>query len=211
MLKMRCLLLAAAIIILLPVVNALAWYDDTQHKLNELYGTAHPVYAMLEKYERDSNGRPTTRPVAGAEFYLYFEDKAKGDEQIGGSYLSDEYGTIYSPLLTKTGEYYFLETSPPLGYSFDGGTANPVTRYYFKFTGEEESIIKITAYNIVDISQPPHVEEPDPEEPNTEEPNTGDKTNTAVLWLLFGCSLTAAVCIFIFHRIKERKEDVINA
>jgi len=95
------------------MTGTLTWNAALSHR-NEFVGTA-PVdgSALLQKYERDLDGNATTNPIEGAEFYLFTSE----GEQIGGRFLTDENGIIEVRL--EVGEYYFEETNPGSGWTFD--------------------------------------------------------------------------------------------
>ena len=114
--KALSILLAVICVFSAAVAGTLALIP-TQHKSNQFEGTA-PVPVMLVKHERNIDGHFTTVPVKDAQFYLYKVD-TPDDIQIGGSlYTTDADGRISMPDV-EPGEYYFLETEPGYGYTFD--------------------------------------------------------------------------------------------
>lgn len=135
-------LLFAVVFVLSAVMTGTYCWQSEQEATNSNYGRADIVVPVeLVKLEKTADGTETTVPIPNTEFYLY---KANGT-QIGGRYRTDENGKIRVQL--PVGEFYFLETSPSLGYTYDtdvnGGS---VTKYSFVVTGQEEKVT-VTAYN----------------------------------------------------------------
>ena len=131
----------------------LAWSSLSQSATNAIEGESRTEEfpARLIKLERDIDGNPTDIRLEGAEFLL-FRITTPGDEgypnpiQIGGRLVTDENGQINVNGLLP-GEYFFLETNPPSGFTFDVGEhGERITRYYFTITGDDE-LTTVTAYN----------------------------------------------------------------
>ena len=117
----------------------------SQSALNSFSGSGASAPAVLTKLERDVNGMKTVVPVPGSEFYLY-KVGTGSDTQIGGRYLSGSDGKIVLPSL-RPGSYYFLETAPSLGYTYDESGGSEVRSYPFDIIGDEISAVSVTAYN----------------------------------------------------------------
>ena len=102
---------------------------------------------ILQKLEKTPDGAATDRIVPGAEFYLY-KVGDPDDVQIGGRYVTDQNGQIRLQGLTN-GQYFFLETRPGYGFTFDQDEkGDPITRYDFTVTGlEVNNRLTVTAYN----------------------------------------------------------------
>ena len=137
-----------AILLLLAVVTGATFAARyAQNALNGFSGTGMHISVDLIIYERDLHGNETTNPVSGSEFYL-FRENGGGDQQIGGRYLTGDDGIISSPPLPP-GTYYFIETFPSIGYTFDyDPDLHGQIRYYpFTITGDETEPLVVTAYN----------------------------------------------------------------
>lgn len=131
------------------MTGTLAWQDYSQHRTNEFTGTPQLVKVMLNKFEKDLNGNPTTVWVAGAEFYLYKQGEGDLVTQIGDErYTTGQNGqiTVYG---LKQGSYYFLETNPSYAYTYDkDGDNKEIRKYYFTVDGSQgNNIITVNAYN----------------------------------------------------------------
>ncbi|MDR2957092.1 MAG: Cna B-type domain-containing protein [Coriobacteriales bacterium] len=102
----------------------------------------------LLKCERDQAGNTTDIPIPATEFFLYMKSGQpdQADIQIGGRYVTDAEGKILVTDLSY-GEYYFLETNPAPGYSYDSDLeGEDVFIYPFEVT-EANSLIHIYAFN----------------------------------------------------------------
>nr|WP_245341992.1 Cna B-type domain-containing protein [Enterococcus rivorum] len=88
----------------------------------------------------------TTQPIAGTTFYLFQETPPK-DTQIGGIYTTDKDGKISVKL--PSGNYYFEEVAPSIGYTFDkDADGKEIRRYHFTVTAFSTNELPIvTAYN----------------------------------------------------------------
>jgi len=133
---MTCLVSAA-------MATTLAWRDYTQHKSNEFKGLKLPEfsYAFLEKFDKD-----TEAPLEGFEFELY-KVVENGDDILIGTYITNEDGVIRSDRL-EAGDYYWLETGPVFGWTWDKDDEGVDIRKY-PFTAEEgdNNTIFVQAYN----------------------------------------------------------------
>ena len=109
-----------------------------------------PNWVILNKFEKGSYGVPTEIPVPGAKFNLYrVGQNGALDEQIDGIYTSGSDGRIYAPAL-PSGEYYFLETAPPPGFTYDQDEhGQTITRYEFTIVDASRpfDLLVLYAYN----------------------------------------------------------------
>ena len=129
------------------MTGTLAWRDYTQHKSNEFRGTTLTQhghgYALLEKFDKE-----TARELAGAEFELYRTGE-KGDTLIG-RYVTDSDGMIEVSRI-EAGSYYWLETNPRYGYTYDhDADEKEIRKYPFEVGSNEDGVItlvSVTAYN----------------------------------------------------------------
>ncbi len=137
-------LLTALFLLSSLLTGTLGWQSLSQNANNELREHEERLTeVLLLKLEKQPDGTKTEIPVPGAAFYLFTEDGT----QLGGRYVTDENGTISVSL--KPGEYYFEESAPAPGFTFDiDETGQRVTRYPFTVTGEETETVIVTAYNI---------------------------------------------------------------
>jgi len=119
-----------------------AWSSVDQSALNEVQGTGSGFPVQLVKHEKLADGTATTNPIPGAEFYLY----TPADQQVGERYLTDENGKI--DVKVKPGNYYFKETGPASGYTYDtDGQGANIEKYPFTVLGNETDTVTATAYN----------------------------------------------------------------
>jgi len=127
------------------ISGTLAWLSISQNALNQAKGEGKGTIVHLLKLEKDANGVETEIVVPDAEFYLY--KVAKPDDiQIGGRYVTNEDGKIEVTL--KPGDYYFLETNPSPGYTFDQDKdGEAIKRYPFTVTESNAEDAVVTAYN----------------------------------------------------------------
>jgi len=133
-----CLLLAACLFL----GGTSAWQSLDQTARNDVSQRQTRFPVELVKRERKADGTYTEKPIAGAEFYLF----TAAGTQVGGRYLTDENGKISVSL--EPGSYYFQETYPGFGYTFDvDGAGQSVTRYPFTVTGKEETVVTVKAWN----------------------------------------------------------------
>ncbi len=96
----------------------------------------------LVKLEKKADGTLTEKPIAGTEFLLFKENGT----QVGVRYITDENGKITVKL--QNGNYYFEETAPGIGYTYDIQSGQTVTKYPFNVSGSASNIITVKAYNI---------------------------------------------------------------
>ena len=134
--------LTAIFIVSVFMSGSFAWSVMTQSALNEAQGAGHGFKVQLTKYEKLKDGTTTRDPISGAAFYLY---TSSGD-QIGGRYVTNKDGVIDARL--KPGNYYFEETNPSYGWTYDtDNKGDNITRYPFTVHENEPSTVTITAYN----------------------------------------------------------------
>lgn len=142
--------IVALLLFLLTVVSLMtgtrAWTSTGQSALNMGHNTVDKKAVYLQKYERDIEGKETTKAIAGATFYLYQVEK-KATNQIGGVYTTDKEGKI--ALEVAPGDYYFEEIDPSSGYTFDKDKdGEAIKKYAFTVTLTSTSEVPIvTAYN----------------------------------------------------------------
>ena len=129
------------------IAGTYGWSSYQNHKTNEATGMPILTQVILQKLEKTPDGAATDRIVPGAEFYLY-KVGDPDDVQIGGRYVTDQNGQIRLQGLTN-GQYFFLETRPGYGFTFDQDEkGDPITRYDFTVTGlEVNNRLTVTAYN----------------------------------------------------------------
>ena len=146
-----------ALLLILPGTFALTSMTQiAQSELSDIPG----ITAMLVKLEKETDGQPSTDPegnlilLPGAEFFLFKRTEGESaDEQIGGRYITGDSGTDEEGLIMvdglKPGLYYFLETQPPQGHTYDlDEEGKSVTRYDFEVTGnEDKGVAPIIVYN----------------------------------------------------------------
>lgn len=96
----------------------------------------------LIKLEKAADGTLTENPIAGTEFLLFKENGT----QVGAKYVTDENGKITVKL--QNGSYYFEETAPSVGYTYDTKNGQNVTQYPFAVSGSTNRVITVKAYNI---------------------------------------------------------------
>lgn len=144
--RLICVALAMWFVLSAFVAGTYAWNNYSSHKTNEASGMPVIAQVILQKLEKTLSGTATGNFVPGAEFYLY--KAGDPDVQVGGRYVTDQNGQIRVQGLTK-GKYYFLETNPGYGYTYDQDVSGaPITRYDFEITGlEENNRLTVTAYN----------------------------------------------------------------
>lgn len=157
----------SAIVTLVLVFSMLAsltfaWSSLSQRATNILEGEAYrpcplpPTFSVeLLKFARDLTGEVTDIRLADAAFYLFRVNEDNTSTQIRGRLVTDVNGSIYIEDL-EPGNYYFLETQAPDGFTFDtDGTGNDITRYPFTvtpygtiiITGEEREVTEVHVYN----------------------------------------------------------------
>jgi len=110
------------------VTGTAAWRDFAQHKSNEFSGVTlrEPGYAALMKLDKE-----TGAPLEGAEFELHKIGEDGSDVCIGGKYVTDENGMIWVDV-QEEGEYYWLETGPEYGWTYDDdGKGHEIKEYHF--------------------------------------------------------------------------------
>lgn len=142
--RITSVLLTIVLLLSSIVSGTYAWQNISQQVKNEAQNTI-AIYMNVElvKLEKLPDGTGTQTPVPGAAFYLYKEDGT----QIGGRYITDSEGKI--PVQLEPGSYYFEESAPAPGYTFDTDeTGQRKVRYPFTVTGAEAETVVVTAYNI---------------------------------------------------------------
>ena len=131
--------LALVLILTIAVSGTFAW-QNSQTVKNEVKQVLYT--AELHKYERDSSGAETEKPLSDAVFLLFRAD----DTQVGDVYTTDVNGKITVSL--AEGSYYFREQTPPENYEPDTDEEDqPITDYPFTITGGETEPVVVTAYN----------------------------------------------------------------
>ncbi len=115
------------------------WQSLNQVARNDIRRPPEARPTELIIFEKEPDGTPTETPIPGTEFFLFTAD----GEQVGGSYTTDDLGSINVSL--KPGDYYFEETYPSLGFAFDQEDGKPVTHY--PFTVEKKDKNTVIAYN----------------------------------------------------------------
>lgn len=126
----RCRIAVLCGVVLLGLIAVLtgtyAWNSHQQAR-NDVYGSGvDRIPVVLIKQEKLPDGTLSNKALSNAAFYLFQEDGT----QIGGRYLTDETGEIRVGL--NPGSYYFEESLPPLGYTFDTDeNGAPKTKYPF--------------------------------------------------------------------------------
>lgn len=124
------------------VTGTFAW-DTEQQALNDvLDGTG--VKVVLTKYEKTKDGKETKDVVPKAEFALFEKDGTK----LGTSFLTDSDGRITVTL--PVGEYYFEETSPPEGYTYDRDKDGKNIKKYPFTVNDGDTTVNVKVYNIRD-------------------------------------------------------------
>ena len=96
----------------------------------------------LIKLEKKADGTLTETPISGTAFFLFSENGT----QVGARYITDENGKITVKL--QNGKYYFEETAPSVGYTYDTKDGQNVTQYPFTVSGSASKVITVKAYNI---------------------------------------------------------------
>lgn len=139
-----CLLLALVLLCSAMITGTLAWFSLNQNEVNEFSGSNKTYAVTLNKYEKDTDGNLTATLLEGTEFYLYHAD---GTQAGSGRYVTGQNGQIKVSGL-KSGEYYFLETSPGYGYTYDSDGGADITKYYFTVDSESGGdTAEVNAYN----------------------------------------------------------------
>ncbi|UTH06716.1 Ig-like domain-containing protein [Macrococcoides canis] len=108
----------------------------------------------------DENQKPIISDTT--RFALYKEDGTLVSEN-----LSTDRNGIVSVENLLPGNYYFVETSAPTGYTMDASPLN------FTIEAQQTKYVELSKVN---VSIPPTTEEPTTEEPTTEEPTTEEPT-----------------------------------
>ena len=126
------------------LTGTLGWQSLSQNANNELREHEESLTEVrLLKLEKRADGMEMEIPVPGAAFFLFTAD----GRQVGGRYVTDSDGKVSVSL--KPGEYYFEESAPALGFTFDKDEQDqPITRYPFTVTGEATEAVVVTAYNV---------------------------------------------------------------
>ena len=139
----KLMLVLAAVLTGLSVLltGALAW-ESEQQALNDMREDGKKIPVVLIKRAKTEEGAVTETVIPGTVFSLYSE---KSGAQIGGHLVTDENGEISVRL--APGSYYFVETAPAEGYTFDlDDHGRPVTRYGFTVP-ESGKTVTVYAYN----------------------------------------------------------------
>lgn len=145
--KKLAVLLAAFLALLAVIPGTLAWKSERQAATNEIY-SASLGQVRLRKLEKPSGEEAEPVPIAGAYFLLF---TAEG-EQIGEQYVTDENGYITNrangtSIQLAPGEYYFEETRPAEGYTFDLDEDGGEKRIY-PFEVKAGSTTEVPVYNL---------------------------------------------------------------
>ena len=138
------MLLTALFLLSSLITGTLGWQSLGQQAKNEAQSEVSAnIDVELLKLEKLPDGTETENSVPGAAFYLFTQDGT----QLGGRYVTDSDGKVSVSL--KPGEYYFEESAPALGFTFDKDEQDqPITRYPFTVTGEATEAVVVTAYNV---------------------------------------------------------------
>ncbi len=141
MFRMPVMLFAFVLLLSVVMTGTYAWQGQ-QQVLNSAYGMKAEMFPVeLIKLEKQIDGTETETPIADTVFYLYREN----GEQVGGRYITDDNGKISVQL--SEGSYYFEETSPSIGYTYDtDGNGEDIKRYEFTVDKNDEEIL-VKAYN----------------------------------------------------------------
>ena len=146
--KYICVCLVLICVVSAAMTGTLAWSDYTQHKSNEFWGLklTQEGYGCAELEKVD---KKTGEPLQGAEFELYKVEEEENDTLIG-TYITDEDGKIRVEHLEE-GSYYWLETDPSYGYTYDRDiNDNEIKKYPFEIAAGEDgeiSLVTVRAYN----------------------------------------------------------------
>ena len=136
-------LIIAAVFVLSSFFSlTMAWSSMSQGATNPISGEQSEFPVKLLKLCLDTN-----QPLPNAYFALFRVEQDGTQVQVGAQFVTDEQGQINIAALPP-GNYVFVETAPPSGYTFlldDYG--NPIRRHYFTVTGDEEELIIIKAFN----------------------------------------------------------------
>ena len=137
-------LLTALFLLSSLLTGTLGWQSLSQNANNELREHEESLTEVrLLKLKKRADGMEMEIPVPGAAFFLFTAD----GRQVGGRYVTDSDGKVSVSL--KPGEYYFEESAPALGFTFDKDEQDqPITRYPFTVTGEATEAVVVTAYNV---------------------------------------------------------------
>lgn len=128
--SMRLAAVFAAVLTALLATTAYAW-ETEQQALNSI--REDNTVVLLRKLEKTADGTVTEKTLPGAAFLLHRVDGT----QLGGPYTTDEKGEIRVEL--PPGAYYFTETAPPDGYTYDWDEAgNTILHYPFTVAEPEE-------------------------------------------------------------------------
>ena len=120
------------------LTGTLAWQDLTQHKSNEFKGITYTERAGAALVKLD---KETEEPLEGAKFELYLTVPGGDDQRIGGEYITNANGRIIVEGLEE-GEYYWLETEPGYGWTFDRDTNdNEIKKYPFTVETNSDGVL----------------------------------------------------------------------
>lgn len=142
--RVLCAVFAVLFALSTFVSSTMTWQGISQPGINNVDGSGVGKSVSLLKLIKDMEGNPTELPLPGTEFYLY-QVSDPDDIQVGGRYVTDGDGKINVRL--QPGDYYFLETNPAYGYTYDLEEDQEKQRYPFTVTGNETENILVTAYN----------------------------------------------------------------
>ena len=139
--------LSAVFVLSSIMTGTAAWADARQHKTNIAEGDGVPKLsdAILQKYEKDTEGIETEIPVSGAVFALY-RVNADGTATLLRSFVTGADGQVLATDL-EAGDYYWQEMHPAIGYLPETEDGQP-KKYPFSVPTENGNPILSTAYNI---------------------------------------------------------------
>ena len=144
----RLLALVLTVVFMLSafMTGTVAWADMSQHKTNiaKGEGSPKPGDAILQKYEKDKDGKVTTFPIPGAEFTLYRVND-DGTALLIKSFITGSDGQVLASNLEQ-GDYYWQETRLPQFFLPETENGQP-KKYHFSIPSADGKPILSTAYN----------------------------------------------------------------